>query len=339
MCVCVCVLACCSPDVCVLPHTEYAEADRIEQYAQKLAVLTPGMSGADIKNVCNEGALHAARHDADSVAMHHFESAMGRVIGGVERKTRVLNPKEKRTVAWHEAGHAVAGWFSKNAMPLLKVSIVPRGNAALGYAQYLPRDQYMYTQAQLFDQMVMTLGGRAAEALVFETITTGASDDLDKVTKLAYAQVKQFGMNDEIGALSYKEQAGEMQFYRPHSDEKTDLIDSEVRKLIKQAYDVVWELLSEKREELDKVAELLLEKEVISHEDMTELLGPRDGQDAAYDYATLAQLEERALREGFEGMDEVVETEPEEEDEVEDGDEADPSLMPAPAFSKIPPPA
>ena len=136
---------------------------------------------------------------------------MGRVIGGIERKTRVLNPEEKRTVAWHEAGHAIAGWYSQHALPLLKVSIVPRGSAALGYAQYLPRDQYIYTEDQLMDQMVMTLGGRAAEAIVFGKVTTGASDDLDKVTKLAYAQVKQFGMNNEVGAVSYKDQAGDNQ--------------------------------------------------------------------------------------------------------------------------------
>jgi AFG3 family protein len=148
------------------------------------------MSGADIKNVCNEAALHAARMSKDSVGMENFESAMGRIIGGVERKSRVLNPEEKRTVAVHEAGHAVAGWFLENALPLLKVSIVPRGSAALGYAQYLPRDQYIYTEAQLYDQMCMTLGGRAAESIVFGKVTTGASDDLDKVTKLAYGQVR-----------------------------------------------------------------------------------------------------------------------------------------------------
>jgi AFG3 family protein len=173
------------------------------------------MSGADIKNVCNEAALHAARNEADVVTLSNFDAAMGRVIGGIERHTRVLSPAEKRTVAWHEAGHAIAGWYSRHALPLLKVSIVPRGSAALGYAQYLPRDQYIYTEEQLYDQMVMTLGGRAAEALVFGKITTGASDDLDKVTKLAYAQVKSFGMSDAIGAISYKEQAGEMQFFRP----------------------------------------------------------------------------------------------------------------------------
>merc|ERR1712146_543964 len=201
---------------------------------------------------------------------------MGRVIGGIERKTRVLSPEEKRVVAWHEAGHAIAGWYSKHALPLLKVSIIPRGSAALGYAQ-----------------MVMTLGGRAAEAIVFGKVTTGASDDLDKVTKLAYAQVKQFGMSDEIGAVSYKEQAGDAQFFRPHSDQVTDAIDEEVRRLVAKAYDTVMEMLSDKRAELEKVAELLLEKEVISHEDMTSLLGERDGQAMAYDYATLAQLEQR----------------------------------------------
>lgn len=267
-----------------------SKEDLIQTYAEKMAVLTPGMSGADIKNICNEASLHAARVDAESVSLLNFDAAMGRVIAGIERRSRVLSPKERKTVAWHEAGHAIAGWYSSHALPLLKVSIVPRGNAALGYAQYLPRDQYIYTEAQLFDQMVMTLGGRAAEALVFGKVTTGASDDLDKVTKLAYAKVKQFGMSESVGAISYKEENG---FFRPHSGLVHDEIDTEVRRLIQVAYDSVMELLTERRAEMDKVAELLLEKEVISHEDMTELLGERDGQTAAYDYATLAQLENR----------------------------------------------
>jgi len=259
-----------------------------EFFAQKLAVLTPGMSGADIKNVCNEAALHAARVDSPFVRLENFEAAMGRVIGGVERKTRVLSAEEKETVAFHEAGHAVAGWFLTNALPLLKVSIVPRGSAALGYAQYLPRDQHIYTEAQLYDQMCMTLGGRAAEALVFGRITTGASDDLDKVTKLAYAQVKTFGMSEAVGARSFKDQVGDQKFYRPHSDQLGDTIDAEVRALTAKAYDSVLRLLTEKRENLDAVAKLLIEKEVIGHEELTRLCGERAGQDAAYDYATLA---------------------------------------------------
>ena len=274
-------------------HLEQVKLDiDMDVVAKKLAVLTPGMSGADIKNICNEAALHAARHDSEFVGIKDFEAAMGRVIGGIERKTRVLNPEEKRTVAWHEAGHAIAGWYCEHALPLLKVSIVPRGSAALGYAQYLPRDQYIYTEHQLMDQMVMTLGGRAAEAIVFGKVTTGASDDLDKVTKLAYAQVKQFGMNNSIGAVSYKEQKGDNQYYRPHSERVMDDMDREVRKLIDGAYERVTVMLTEKRKELDLVAELLLEKEVISHEDMTELLGERDGQAGAYDYDTLAQIED-----------------------------------------------
>ena len=274
-------------------HLEQVNLEgEMDFYAKKLSVLTPGMSGADIKNICNEAALHAARHNDEAVSIKNFEAAMGRVIGGIERKTRVLNPEEKRTVAWHEAGHAIAGWYSQHALPLLKVSIVPRGSAALGYAQYLPRDQYIYTEDQLMDQMVMTLGGRAAEAIVFGKVTTGASDDLDKVTKLAYAQVKQFGMNNEVGAVSYKDQAGDNQFYRPHSDKVMDNMDREVRKMIDGAYEKVLAMLTEKRAELDAVAELLLEKEVISHEDMTELLGERDGQAGAYDYDTIAQVED-----------------------------------------------
>jgi len=280
-----------------------------EFYARKLAVLTPGMSGADIKNVCNEAALHAARVDSDFVRLQNFEAAMGRVIGGVERKTRVLSAEEKRTVAFHEAGHAVTGWFLTNALPLLKVSIVPRGSQALGYAQYLPRDQNIYTEAQLYDQMCMTLGGRAAEEIVFGRITTGASDDLDKVTKLAYAQVKTFGMNDAVGARSYKDMAGDQKFYRPHSDQLGDTIDAEVRALSQKAYASTLALLKEKREMLDAVAELLIEKEVIGHEELTRLCGERAGQDAAYDYATLANAG-RPLAETTEAAADVSEDEP-----------------------------
>ncbi|KAJ1073349.1 hypothetical protein K5549_016752, partial [Capra hircus] len=217
--------------------------------AKKLAALTPGFtgSGADISNVCNEAALIAARHLNPSVGEKHFEQAIERVIGGLEKKTQVLQPGEKMTVAYHEAGHAVVGWFLEHADPLLKVSIVPRGKG-LGYAQCLPREQYLYTREQLFDRMCAMLGGRVAEQLFFGRVTTGAQDDLRKVTQSAYAQVDQ---------------------------QPWGLIDEEVRRLIGSAHARTLDLLTRCREQVDKVGRRLLEKEVLERADMVELLGPR----------------------------------------------------------------
>ncbi|KAK9764171.1 AAA ATPase afg3, partial [Basidiobolus ranarum] len=175
----------------------------LEKLANKMAALTPGFSGADISNVCNEAALIAARRLKSEVTEEDFEAAIERVIAGLEKKSRVLSPEEKKTVAYHEAGHAVAGWFLQHADPLLKVSIIPRGVGALGYAQYLPKDQYLYSVDQLLDRMCMTLGGRVSEQIFFSTITTGAQDDLQKVTKMAYAQITTFCMKDVVGNVCY----------------------------------------------------------------------------------------------------------------------------------------
>ncbi|KAJ2707213.1 AAA ATPase afg3 [Coemansia sp. IMI 203386] len=244
--------------------------------ANKMAAMTPGFSGADIANVCNEAALIAARAGSSNVQHKHFEQAIERVIAGLEKKSRVLSPEEKRTVAYHEAGHAVVGWFMRHADPLLKVSIIPRGQGALGYAQYLPKDQYLFSTAQLHDRMCMTLGGRASEELVFGVITTGASDDLQKVTRMAYAQIVQYGMNRRVGQINYSDpQQGDQQFQKPYSEATAEIIDQEVRKMIDQAYETTLALLTEKRDAVEKVAQLLLKKEVLGREDMLELLGPR----------------------------------------------------------------
>merc|ERR1719333_1276083 len=197
------------------------------------------------------------------------------LVAGLEKKTQVLQPEEKKTVAYHEAGHAVTGWFLQYADPLLKVSIIPRGKG-LGYAMYLPKDQYLYTKEQLYDRMCMTLGGRAAEQIFFERITTGAQDDLQKVTKSAYAQITQYGMNEEIGNVSFEQpQQGEMVFDKPFSEHTAMLVDKEAKKLISSAMDRTMKLLTEKKDLVEKVALRLLEKEVLNREDMIELLGPR----------------------------------------------------------------
>ena len=246
-----------------------------DQLARKMASLTPGFTGADIANVCNEAALIAARDMNDNIQLKHFEQAIERVVAGMEKKTNVLQPEEKKTVAYHEAGHAVAGWFLEYADPLLKVSIIPRGKG-LGYAQYLPREQYLYTKEQLFDRMCMTLGGRVSEEIFFGRITTGAKDDLQKITESAYAQVIQYGMNEKVGNVSFQmPQPGEMSFDKPYSEHTAQLIDSEVRELIERAHVRTHDLLTEHKENVLKVAERLLKQEILSRDDMIELLGPR----------------------------------------------------------------
>ncbi|XP_063441899.1 AFG3-like protein 2 isoform X1 [Mytilus trossulus] len=244
--------------------------------SRKMAALTPGFSGADIANVCNEAALIAARDLQTTIIQKHFEQAIERVVAGLEKKTQVLQPEEKKTVAYHEAGHAVAGWYLEHADPLLKVSIIPRGKG-LGYAQYLPKEQFLYTTEQLLDRMCMTLGGRASEDIFFGRITTGAQDDLRKVTQNAYSQVVTFGMSKEIGQLSFEmpEERGQMSFDKPYSEQTAQMIDQEVREIVKTAYKRTYDLLTKYKDDVEKVALRLLEKEKLDKDDMVELLGKR----------------------------------------------------------------
>jgi AFG3 family protein len=242
---------------------------------KKLAAQTPGFAGAEIANVCNEAALIAARKNKSSVELQDFNDAIDRVIGGLEKKNKLISPEEKKIVAYHEAGHAVAGWFLEFADPLVKVSIVPRGVAALGYAQYLPKEQFLYRTEQLIDAMCMTLGGRAAEEIFFQKISTGAQNDLERITKMAYSMVTIYGMNNRIGQVSFYDPLGEYMYRRPYSEKTAEMIDEEVRKLIDDAFLRVKELLEAKRNEVTILAEELLKKEILFQSDLEKLIGPR----------------------------------------------------------------
>lgn len=241
----------------------------------KLAEQTPGFAGADIANICNEAALIAARKGKQSVEMEDFQDAVDRVIGGLEKKNKIISPDEKRIIAYHEAGHAICGWYLEHAYPLLKVTIVPRGVAALGYAQYTPKEQYLYNTDQLTDQICMTLGGRASEDIFFGKISTGAQNDLQQVTRIAYSMITVYGMNDKVGNVSFYDPAAETSFTKPYSEETSRLIDDEVRKLITDAYGKTKELLLEKKAQVEKLAEALLDKEVLFQSDVEALIGKR----------------------------------------------------------------
>lgn len=241
----------------------------------KLAEQTPGFAGADIANVCNEAALIAARKGKAAVDMSDFQDAIDRVIGGLEKKNKLISPEEKEIIAYHEAGHAICGWFLEHAYPLLKVTIVPRGTAALGYAQYTPKEQYLYNIEQLNDQICMTLGGRASEDIFFGKISTGASNDLQQITRIAYSMITVYGMNDKLGNISYYDPTQEQTFTKPYSEQTAEMIDNEVRKLIDEAYIRTKALLTEKKEEVEKLAKALLEKEVLFQSDVETLIGKR----------------------------------------------------------------
>jgi len=279
--------------------------------AHKLAAQTPGFAGAEIANVCNEAALIAARHNKEAVDMQDFQDAIDRVIGGLEKKNKIISPEEKSIVAYHEAGHAIAGWYLPHADPLLKVSIVPRGVAALGYAQYLPKEQYLYRTEQLMDSMCMTLGGRIAEDIFFGKISTGAQNDLERITKLAYSMITIYGMNDKVGHVSFHDPQGEYGYQRPYSEKTAELIDEEVRALIQKAYDITKSLLTEKKAELEKVAKALLEKEILFKADLEDLIGRRPHDPIEEPVVAIESAIETPAAENIEVQQATVESAPE----------------------------
>ena len=241
-----------------------------------LAKQTPGFSGADIANVCNEAALIAARNSHESVTKQDFLDAVDRIIGGLEKKNMAIKPSEKRRVAIHEAGHATISWLTEHASPLLKVTIVPRGRS-LGAAWYLPEERQLTTTEQMLDEMCATLGGRAAEQVVFNNISTGALSDLEKVTKRAQAMVTVYGLNDKIGNISYYDSSGqsEYNFGKPYSEQTAKIIDEEISKMIETQYQRALKILTDNRDKLEALAEKLLDKEVIFREDLEEIFGKR----------------------------------------------------------------
>ncbi len=243
---------------------------------ETLAAQTPGFSGADIANICNEAALIAARNHKEAVEMSDFYAAVDRIVAGLENKSRIISPREKRVIAIHEAGHATASWYLPHADSLLKVSIVPRGKA-LGAAWYLPEEHTIYTRQQFLDRICATLGGRAAEDVFFDEVSSGALDDLEKVTKLAYTMVAYYGLNDKLGHISFYDSTGqyEQSLQKPYGEQTAQLIDEEVRLLVQQAYDRTKALLQQHRQALQTLADLLQEKEVVLREDLERIFGPR----------------------------------------------------------------
>ncbi len=268
-----------------------------------LAKQTPGFSGADIANVCNEAALIAARHDKKVVSKEDFLAAIDRIIGGLERKNKVITPHEKKTIAYHEAGHATVSWILENANPLVKVTIIPRGKA-LGAAWYLPEERQITTREQMMDELAATLAGRVSEQMFFGHLSTGALNDLERVTKQAYAMVAYYGMSEKVGTLSYYDSTGQsdMAFTKPYSEQTARDIDDEVRAIIDKAYAMAENVLTEHRDGMVRLAELLLEREVVFTEDVENIFGKRK-KDVERERIEAERL--AAMREGEKELKEI----------------------------------
>ncbi|MDD2419686.1 MAG: ATP-dependent zinc metalloprotease FtsH, partial [Bacteroidales bacterium] len=281
-----------------------------------LAKQTPGFSGADIANVCNEAALIAARKNKEAIDKQDFLDAVDRIIGGLEKRSKIISPQEKRTIAFHEAGHATVSWILPHANPLLKVTIIPRGRA-LGAAWYLPEERQITTTEQLMDEMAATLGGRAAEEIINNKISTGALSDLEKITKQAYAMVSYLGMSKEIGNVSFYDstESGGFNIGKPYSEKTAELIDAEVKKFVDEAYVLAKKVLNENLDGFTQLAEKLLEKEVIFAEDLEKIFGKRAGSQPP----TITEQIEKAIEnpEGKQETNEEKEQNPEEKTENE----------------------
>lgn len=237
-----------------------------------LSKQTPGFSGADIANMCNEAALVAARNGKKEIERQDFLDAVDRIVGGLEKKSKIFSPEEKRTIAFHEAGHATVSWFLKYADPLVKVTIVPRGRS-LGAAWYLPEESHITRTEKFLDEICVTMGGRAAEKIIFNKISTGAYGDLDSVTKKAKAMVMVYGLNEKIGNITYYDPAGQDGFTKPYSEKTAELIDQEIKNIIETQYQRAIDLLMEKKDKLTILAERLMEREVIFKDDLEEIFG------------------------------------------------------------------
>ena len=294
-----------------------------EDVAGRLAGLTPGFAGADIANICNEAAIVAARRAADTVAMDDFEKATDRVVGGLE-SNKIMSDTERSTVAHHEAGHAVAGWFLEHADPLLKVTIIPRSSGALGYAQYLPKEVFLRTQEQIMDIVCMALAGRAAEEVFFGKVTTGASDDLRRVTEMVYSTIQLYGMNSKVGQLAFPKDPNAGPGDRPYSDATAEAMDEEAKRIVDEAYQRTLDLITEKKEEVEKVALFLLEKETITHDDIVDCIGPRpfEGDSQYQEYVSKRHMK----------VDQDVMAEDAAEEEVNDEEGGTGGLTPGLAF-------
>ena len=266
-----------------------------------LSKQTPGFSGADIANVCNESALIAARQDNDRIMPEDFMSAIDRIIGGLEKKNKIITPNEKKVVAYHEAGHASISWLLEHAHPLVKVTIVPRGKS-LGAAWYLPDEKQITTYDQLLDEMTATLGGRAAEQVVFGQISTGALNDLEKVTKQAYAMVAYYGLSEKVGNLSYYDSSGQQEysFNKPFSEKTNEIIDQEISVLVDTAYKRAIKILTKNKEGLEQLAKKLIEKEVIFSDDLEEVFGKSPWRESVSirnkDGNSIKELSEKSIR-------------------------------------------
>jgi len=284
--------------------------DEKDNIAYRLAGLTPGFSGADIANLCNEAAICAARRKADTVSLSDFEKATDRIIGGLESH-KLISKEEREIVAHHEAGHAVAAWFLEHADPLLKLTIIPRASGALGFAQYLPKEVFLRTKEQILDIVCMALAGRACEEVFFGRVTTGATDDLRKVTSMVYNMIKVYGMNPRLGQLAFPPSQNNNSIFgensKPYSDATAQAMDEEAKQMVDVAYKRALQLIRDKKTEVEKVAAMLLEKETITHDDVLELVGPRPFEmDEAYkEYVT----RKKEIKEDIE--EETVEEKPE----------------------------